>query len=333
MQSSATIAGCILCGEQWEWAQLAKGNKMFRYLLALNQIKRAVLKFSVSGEGFTELVTGLNELPDGIVVDPARENIYWTNMGVPTLTDSGESPTEENLDFYGKNGSIEWAAIDGGGRSYLLPPGSFVTGKQLSAAWSLGRLYWSDREGAAIRSVQLDGSGLRDEVVVAAAEQDRHTVRNQCVGLTVDERNGFLYWTQKGPSKGGDGRIFRTSLEIPDGQTPENRDIEVLWAGLPEPIDIELDLDGGVIYWTDRGAPPLGNTLNRAQIPAQRQSGGDVTVLASGFGEAIGLAVDKEAGIAYVSDMAGEIRAVNLDGSGERTLAKVDGNFTGIVGI
>lgn len=78
---------------------------------------------------------------------------------------------------------------------------------------------------------------------------------------------------------------------------------------LPEPIDIELDLDGEVIYWTDRGAPPLGNTLNRAQIPAQRQSG------------------------AYVSDMAGEIRAVNLDGSGERTLAKVDGNFTGIVGI
>lgn len=306
---------------------------MFRYLLALNQIKRSILKFPVSGGQFTELVTGLNELPDGIIVDPARENIYWTNMGVPTLVRPAEPPTEHNLDFYGQNGSIERAAIDGSGRGYLLPTGSFVTGKQLSAAWSLGRLYWSDREGAAIRSVRLDGSDLRDEVVVATTDKDRHIARNQCVGLAIDERNGLLYWTQKGPSKGGDGRIFRTSLEIPDGQAPTRRDIDVLWSDLPEPIDIELDLDAGVIYWTDRGAAPLGNTLNKARIPAPGQSGGDVTVLASGFGEAIGLAVDKEAGIAYVSDMAGEIRAVNLDGSGERTFAKVDGNFTGIVGI
>ncbi|SKT86696.1 CAS/CSE protein involved in chromosome segregation [Mycobacteroides abscessus subsp. abscessus] len=107
----------------------------------------------------------------------------------------------------------------------------------------------------------------------------------------------------------------------------------MLWSGLPEPIDIELDLKAGVIYWTDRGAAPLGNTLNKAQIPASGQAGGEVTVLASGFAEAIGLAVDKEAGIAYVSDMSGEIRAVNLDGSGERTFAKVDGNLTGIVGV
>lgn len=306
---------------------------MFRYLLALNQIKRSILKFPVSGGQFTELVTGLNELPDGIIVDPAQENIYWTNMGVPTLVRPAEPPTEHNLDFYGQNGSIERAAIDGSGRGYLLPTGSFVTGKQLSAAWSLGRLYWSDREGTAIRSVRLDGSDLRDEVVVATTDKDRHIARNQCVGLAIDERNGLLYWTQKGPSKGGDGRIFRTSLEIPDGQAPTRRDIDVLWSDRPEPIDIELDLDAGVIYWTDRGAAPLGNTLNKARIPAPGQSGGDVTVLASGFGEAIGLAVDKEAGIAYVSDMAGEIRAVNLDGSGERTFAKVDGNFTGIVGI
>lgn len=306
---------------------------MFQYLLALNQIKRSILKFPTSGEEFTELVVDLNELPDGIAIDPARENIYWTNMGVPTLVDTNAPPTERNLDFSGQTGSIERAAIDGSARTYLLTPGSFVTGKQLSAAWSLGRLYWSDREGAAIRSVLLDGSDLRDEVLVALDDEGRHVARNQCVGIAVDEQNGLLYWTQKGPSKGGDGRIFRTSLKIPAGHTPENRDIEVLWSGLPEPIDIELDLEAGVIYWTDRGAAPLGNTLNNAQIPASGQAGGEVTVLASGFAEAIGLAVDKEAGIAYVSDMSGEIRAVNLDGSGERTFAKVDGNLTGIVGV
>lgn len=306
---------------------------MFRHLLALNQLQRAILKFPVPGGEPTELVTELNELPDGIVVDPARQNIYWTNMGVPTLTDANQPLTEHNLDFYGKNGSIERAAIDGTGRSYLLPTGSFVTGKQLSAAWSLGRLYWSDREGAAVRSARLDGSDLRDEVTVAVNESDRNIVRNHCVGVAVDEQNGLLYWTQKGPTKGGDGRIFRTSLEIPYGQTPQHRDIEVLWTDLPEPIDIELDLDAGLIYWTDRGAAPLGNTLNRAKIPAPGQGGGEVTILASGFSEAIGLAIDKDADIAYVSDMAGEIRAVNLDGSGDRSFAKVEGNLTGIVGI
>lgn len=306
---------------------------MFRYLLVLNQIKRSILKFPISGEEHTELVPGLDQLPDGIVVDPTRKTIYWTNMGVPTLVNPDEPPAEHNLDFYAQTGSIEQASIDGSGRSYLLPPGSFVTGKQLSAAWSLGRLYWADREGAAIRSVRLDGTDLRDEVLVALDDTERHVVRNQCVGIAVDEQNGLLYWTQKGPSKGGDGRIFRTSLQIPAGHTPASRDIEVLWSQLPEPIDIELDLASGVIYWTDRGAPPLGNTLNKAQIPAPGQQGGEVTVLASGFAEAIGLAVDKAAGVAYVSDMAGEIRAVNLDGSGEHLFAKVDGNFTGIVGI
>lgn len=206
---------------------------MFQYLLALNQVKRSILKFPTSGEEFTELVVDLNELPDGIAVDPARQNIYWTNMGVPTLVDTNAPPTERNLDFSGQTGSIERAAIDGSARTYLLTPGSFVTGKQLSAAWSLGRLYWSDREGAAIRSVLLDGSDLRDEVLVALDDEGRHVARNQCVGIAVDEQNGLLYWTQKGPSKGGDGRIFRTSLKIPAGHTPENRDIEVLWSGLP----------------------------------------------------------------------------------------------------
>jgi hypothetical protein len=49
---------------------------------------------------------------------------------------------------------------------------------------------------------------------------------------------GQFYWTQKGPDDAGNGRIFRASTEIPKGQSPENRpDVEVLFEGLPEPID------------------------------------------------------------------------------------------------
>jgi len=65
----------------------------------------------------------------------------------------------------------------------------------------------------------------------------------------------------------GSAASFRANVEIPKGQTAANRsDIEIFYDGLPEPIDIELDHDKRVIYWTDRGDPPRGNTVNRASI-------------------------------------------------------------------
>ncbi|MFF0144040.1 hypothetical protein [Amycolatopsis sulphurea] len=71
----------------------------------------------------------------------------------------------------------------------------------------------------------------------------------QGVGVAVDPAH--LYWTQKGPAKGGLGRIFRAGLEIPPGETAAFRtDVETLWAHLPEPVDLELR--GGYRYWTDR---------------------------------------------------------------------------------
>jgi hypothetical protein len=302
---------------------------MFKHLLALSPLHRSLLKIDIaSGESAT-LVAGLTEEPDGIVVDPDRKYVYWTNMGVPGLPEGRAPKTEADLDFYRVNGSLQRAGMDGTGLTYILPTGSFVTGKQLAGAWSAGRLYWSDREGAAVRSARLDGTDLRDEVVVATTDVDRHKLRNQCVGVAVDEQRGLLYWTQKGPAKGNDGRIFRTSLNAPTGE----REIEVLWSKLPEPIDVELDLTTNTIYWTDRGAPPRGNTLNKAAIPAVGAAGGEVTVISANYHEAIGLAADKHAGVVYVGDLSGEIRAVHLDGSGEQVVFKAGTPLTGIAGV
>ena len=56
----------------------------------------------------------------------------------------------------------------------------------------------------------------------------------------------------------------------PKGETPASRsDIEIVFDNLPEPIDLELDLKNRVLYWTDRGDPPRGNTVNRASIDAK----------------------------------------------------------------
>jgi len=300
---------------------------MFIRLLALSPLDKSLLKLDIATGESSTLVDGLTDGPDGIVVDPDRKYVYWTNMGAPGLPEGRAPKTDEDLDFYRKNGSLERVGMDGTGRTYILPVGSFVTGKQLAGAWSAGRLYWSDREGAAVRSARLDGSDLRDEVVVATTEADRRIIRNQCVGVAVDEQRGLLYWTQKGPANGNDGRIFRTSLNAPVGE----RRIEVLWSELPEPIDLEPDLDTNTMYWTDRGDPPRGNTLNKAAIPAVGEPGGDVSVVDANYHEAIGLAVDTPGGVAYVSDLSGQIRAVRLDGSGEQIVFKGK-PLTGIAG-
>jgi hypothetical protein len=58
--------------------------------------------------------------------------------------------------------------------------------------------------------------------------------------------------------------IYDTALkEQATIQSPENRtDVEVLFEGLPEPIDLEIDVYNRVLYWTDRGDPPRGNTVS-----------------------------------------------------------------------
>lgn len=61
--------------------------------------------------------------------------------------------------------------------------------------------------------VRVDGTGLTDLVV----NTHDSTWRQECVGVAVDPAAGYLYWTQKGPAKGGQGRIFRAGLEIPGG--------------------------------------------------------------------------------------------------------------------
>lgn len=51
------------------------------------------------------------------------------------------------------------------------------------------------------------------------------------------------------PDDAGLGCIFRAGVDMPNGETAANRgDIEVMFDGLPEPIDLELDDERGVLY-------------------------------------------------------------------------------------
>lgn len=287
---------------------------MFTAVVALGITSGAIHRVSVRDGEVTTVFGGAAPFPDGVVVLDGV--VYWTTMGVPTRAGAGES----GLDYSRPNGGLHAVGLDGTGARDVVPPGVITTGKQLVSDGA-GTLYWGDREGCKVSRVRVDGTGLTDLVVNA---RDSSWLQ-ECVGVAV--HGGYLYWTQKGPAKGGRGRIFRAGLEIPAGETAARRsDVEVLWDGLPEPIDLEIR--DGWLYWTDRGAEPDGNTLNRAPLAA---AGEKPEILARGFREAIGLAVDDE--VAYVSDLGGRIRAVPLGGGETRVLAELREPVSGIAGI
>jgi hypothetical protein len=103
-----------------------------------------------------------------------------------------------------------------------------------------------------------------------------------------------------------------------------------LFDGLPEPIDLELDLKNRLVYWTDRGDPPRGNTVNRAPMDADARTRPAPQILFNHLMEGIGIAIDFEGGRMFFTDLAGSVYAARLDGSEKRTLLAAQGNLTGI---
>jgi hypothetical protein len=147
------------------------------------------------------------------------------------------------------------------------------------------------------------------------------------VGIAVDADSGHIYWTQKGPDNGEQGRILRTNAEIPAGQNAANRrDITVLFDGLPEPIDLELDLENCHLYWTDRGNPPRGNTVSRMSLAGKPTQ----DIVLSDLMEGIGIALDVPGDRMFVTDLAGSVYCARLNGSQKRVIGFAQGNLTGV---
>ncbi|HWZ60832.1 MAG TPA: hypothetical protein VNW46_17740 [Gemmatimonadaceae bacterium] len=284
-------------------------------LFFLDAAAGRVLTARPDGSDLKTIVSEGRRLPDGIVVDTAAGHIYWTNMGNPKAND----------------GSIDRADVDGTHVTNIVPPGATFTPKQLQLDTKNRKLYWSDREGMRIMRANLDGSRIETLVQTGHGDEDRKDARNWCVGIAVDVKRAQIYWTQKGYEKAGEGRIFRANVEIPKGQTPANRtDIEILYSGLPEPIDLDLDLATRTMYWTDRGDPPRGNTVNRAPMDAEPGTRKVPEIVFTHLMEGIGLSLDLKGHRMFVTDLAGSVYSAGLDGSNKKTLFMAEGNLTGI---
>ncbi|HEY7372860.1 MAG TPA: hypothetical protein VIF57_11910 [Polyangia bacterium] len=261
------------------------------------------------------LVASAGQGPDGIAIDQAGGHLFWTDMGVPADND----------------GSVMRSDLDGKNVMTIVPKGMTYTPKQLRIDTAGGKLYWSDREGMKIQRSNLDGSGLETLVTTGTTDTDRADLSRWCVGMALDLEGGWFYWTQKGPDNGGVGSLRRAHIQMPAGQSSTNRsDIEVLFSGLSESIDLELDLDAGLIYWADRG----DDTISRApiEIPAGSTAANrkDRQILVRMVREAISVAIDKPRGRMYYTGGNGQLGRANLDGTADMELTGV-GTLTGIV--
>ncbi|HTS08740.1 MAG TPA: 3-hydroxyacyl-CoA dehydrogenase [Candidatus Eisenbacteria bacterium] len=293
-------------------AEAAAGRLFF-----LNLSAGQVLSANPDGSDLKIIVSEGRQLPDGIVVDVEAGHLYWTNMG--------SSPSVND-------GSIERSDLNGQNIIHIVPPGGTFSPKQLQLDKKNGKLYWCDREGMRVMRCNLDGSNL--ETLLDTSKGDSRPGKDAtkwCVGIALDVEGGKLYWTQKGPDNAGQGRIFRGNLEIPKGQTPANRnDVEVLFDNLPEPIDLDLDLANQMMYWTDRGDPPRGNTVNRAPMDGASANRKKPEIVFDHLMEGIGLALDLKNGRMFLTDLSGSVYSANLDGSNKKTLLFAEGNLTGI---
>lgn len=295
-------------------------------LYFLGMRHRVVYSANPDGSALHVVVKGVKGLSDGIAVDWPERHVYWTNM---VTRDPSIKSTA---------GSVQRADLDGTHRTTIIPVGGTYRPKQMLLDKKDGKIYWSDREGMRVMRANLDGSDVETLIQTGHPNGERGDARNYCVGIALDLARGQIYWTQRGndTDQSADGSIRRANINIPEGETAANRsDIQVLFDGLPEPVDLAFDLRTRTMYWTsDGGLAPRANTVSRAPMDpphgVQPKDRTDQQILVRGLQGGIGISLDLEHGRMYFADLGGHVYSANLDGSDKRTLLSDVGPVTGI---
>lgn len=303
-----------------------KINNFDDILVFLDIKKSSIVALNTKTKETSIIASGFYGTLDGVQIDKEKNLIYFTSMGICLSRKDSNQKKDVLGSFYQKDGIIGVIDLNNGSYKELIGKGQITTPKQLFLDKKNNFLYWSDREGGKVFRSKTDGSELT--VLISNSNDVTYDKTLHCVGITIDYINNKLLWTQKGPPKGGKGKIFRANIDIPINQNPSNRtDIEVLLDNLPEPIDLEIDVRENILYWTDRGAKPKGNSLNSAKITSKGLE--NYKVICTGFKETIGLAIDYKNDCIYVSDLGGNINKVDPK-TGKYELILKQGSITGL---
>ena len=221
-------------------------------------------------------------------------------------------------------GRVLSANPDGSDLKTLINEGrKFPDGLVVDAA--AGHIYWTNmgnfkkNDGSIFRS-DLDGKNLITIVPPGGTFTPKQ--------LKLEKKSGKLYWSDREGM-----RVMRVNL---DGSNVET--LVDTSHGDPRPgpdaskwcVGIAVDTEGGKFYWTDRGDPPRGNTVNRAPMDPLPRTRKEPEILFTHLEEGIGLALDLKGGRMFITDFAGSLYSANLDGSNKKTLLFAEGNLTGI---
>ena len=144
---------------------------------------------------------------DGIVM--IGDSVYWTTMDC--LDARSRYPGEAGRDYSAANGGVHAIDQDGNNRRDLTGRGSVVTGNSSPSTASTGCI------GVIVRASGSAVSARRHRPSRRGHQRARVRPDVRMRRVAVDASAGHLCWTQKGPSKGGRGRIFRPDCRYPTG--------------------------------------------------------------------------------------------------------------------
>ncbi|CAI2536243.1 CAS/CSE protein involved in chromosome segregation [Serratia ficaria] len=288
--------------------------KKFNYkLVALDAFKGRIFFINPNDYSTEDFIACDEETPDGVVFDAYNQRLYWTNMG---------------KDYDAKDGHIRYGSLNGEVSGYTVKMGDTHTPKQLAMDADSHYLYWCDREGMKIERCQIATGTV--EVLLDSSEMypSENKESRYCIGIALDKKNNRIFWTMKGPSKGGLGRLLCAPFDYRAASASVNvNEVKVIFDKLPEPIDLAIDYAGDFLYWSDRGAEPDGNSLNRVSLSSLE----DKDVVIRGFEETIGFVIDSENHCAFVADLTGHIYQIDLISQDKNVILYYpDSGFTGL---
>ncbi len=261
------------------------------YWAVLNRIQRA----NLDGSNVEDVVTGLSGDVRGVAVDATNRKLYWAlpnriqradldGSNVETVVAGLRNSDPTGVAVDARNGWIYWSDIAGNGttgderiqrarlngsnRQTLVSFDDGNPGNPGDIALDLNnrKMYWANTNPftSKVQRANLDGSQL--ETLEANLEAPS--------GLALDLSKGHVYWTDVNTNK-----VQRADL---DGRRVE--DVVTLENSLQNYLD--LDPQGGKMYWTDK------DRIRRANL-----DGSNVETIVSdllrggGLAQALGIAL------------------------------------------
>lgn len=209
------------------------------------------------GEPRTLLALPPGSSPEGVALDPAAGEVYWTdrNSGrifVARLTGGAAATTIVS----GQSAPLGLALDKGAGRIYWTDESSgrimsanlyggevrtLYAGEQEPAGIAIdaatGGLFWTDKAAGTIRQGLIGGAGESEAKTLYEGE-------HQPSGIALDSASGRLYWNE---AQAGQVRAGGIGGEGEGGA-------RTLFAAQQTPVGIALDPATGTLYWADHAS-------------------------------------------------------------------------------